>query len=622
MKKLSFPSIANIKDGYFNVVRRFTVEALLCILFCSTSIIYVELYNKYDYAERETMQNTFELLSKIMFWAYLSFIGTLSVSLWGETKKDKPIIVWLVRAFLLIFTGLFVYFGFNFKDNSDTNVQFFIRYALLSGVFHLLVAYIAYTAEGKIRPFWEFNQRLFIRFLTAIVYSGVLFAGLAGAILAVDQLFNLDIDETIYLKLYIFIASVFHTAFFMAGIPTNQEAEESTYPSGLKTFVQYILVPLVSIYCLILLAYTSKIAINYFTINAVPNGWVANLVLAYSVVGMLCLLLVYPVRNDEGNRWIRQFTKWFFALLIPLILLLVWSIGIRVADYGITESRYAVIMLSAWLVFIVGYYFVKGDTNIIRIIPISLSIVLIISIYGPQSVFSVSISSQMNRFKKMVAENKAADANGFITEQAIDAMPDSVAKEMRSVLYYLGEKNELNRIQKYTKVNIAAVLDSKDFSNYDLIDSLGFKDEFMIEVEAAATMAYNNPDITISIDADSSINILPYQSIKPIDIETYNDEKLESLNARIRKDSVFEINIKGIIYSYNMNKLVEKFVSKNKSFKQGEETDFEVTPTQMLIPLNKEYDFLFESITTYRTKNRKIWINDINNANGFLMKKK
>src|SRR5690606_27206240 len=102
---------------------------------------------------------------------------------------------------------------------------------------------------------------MFLRIITAVIFSGVLFAGLAGAIAALHALFGLDFRDEWYGRLFLWIAGIFNTIFFFAGIPEDAEAleREHDYPKVLKVFTQFVLVPLVTIYLLILLAYEAKI---------------------------------------------------------------------------------------------------------------------------------------------------------------------------------------------------------------------------------------------------------------------------------------------------------------------------------------------------------------------------
>src|SRR5690606_15929395 len=135
------------------------------------------------------------------------------------------------------------------------------------------------------------------------------------------------------------------------------------YPKGLKIFTQYVLIPLMTIYLAILLVYEVKILVEW----EMPKGIVATLILGYAVFGMLSLLLVWPIRNDDGNRWVRFFSKSFYLTMMPLIVVLALAVYQRVSHYGFTEERYILMVLTIWLVAITAYflYFRKADIQLI-----------------------------------------------------------------------------------------------------------------------------------------------------------------------------------------------------------------------------------------------------------------
>lgn len=338
--------------------------------------------------EREYNEDETQLL-QIILCCNLGLVLLLSTTVFEEahTLARKNRIVIKLFALLLL---VGIYF---LLDPIEEEVNSF-RFGFLAVAFHLLVSFAPFILRGTVEGFWEYNKRLFLRILMSALYSGVLYAGLAIAIVSTDALFNLDIDGRIYGHLFVFIAGIFNTIFFLAGMPDNwSELEEiQVYPKGLKIFTQYVLIPLATVYLCILLAYEIKLIAEW----SLPEGIVSSLVLGYAVYGILSLLLVYPIRYDEGNRWITTFSKWFYLLLIPLIVLLALAVWQRVDQYGITESRYIVVVLSLWLAGITVYFLTDRQQNI-KVIPISLCILALLSVIGPQSASSLSERSQMSR---------------------------------------------------------------------------------------------------------------------------------------------------------------------------------------------------------------------------------
>jgi hypothetical protein len=159
----------------------------------------------------------------------------------------------------------------------------------------------------------------------------------------------------------------------------------------------------------ILYFYSIKILINW----ELPRGWVSYLVLAYSVVGILALLLVYPLKEENAKSWVKIFSKAFYYTIIPLIILLFTAIFTRILEYGYTEPRYFVLLLALWLLSIV-IYFIFNKKASIKFIPISLFLFGAFALIFPYlNAFSVAKRSQKNELVKLLNENKLLD-NGKI----------------------------------------------------------------------------------------------------------------------------------------------------------------------------------------------------------------
>jgi hypothetical protein len=318
------------------------------------------------------------------------------------------------------------------------------QFAALWLFFHLLVAVAPFIGQHEANGFWQFNKTLFLRFLTSGLYSGVLYLGLALAITAVDKLFNIDFEFRIYGYLFATLAGMFNTWFFLAGVPKDYAAlnEDTTYPKGLKIFTQFVLLPIVTIYLVILYAYLLKILFTWH----LPNGWVCYLVLCFSVAGILALLLVHPIQFLAENKWIKTYTKWFYIALLPLIVLMSVSIIIRVSTYGITENRYYMLLLAAWLLF-TSLYFIFAKAKSIKIIPLSLAILALFSCWGPWGAFSVSARNQYNGLKNALIEAK------ILVNNKIDTAHGEVSKKLQQRIYtkikYLHERHDLNVIQPW-----------------------------------------------------------------------------------------------------------------------------------------------------------------------------
>lgn len=446
---MKLPSLNEIINSTTEVLKRFPLVITSAAIFafflwtlidrvdlvsvgaCFAAVLGLSLFMGIDLLSERTG-------SKVLRWA-LSGLGIVALIIYAVVVGDKP------------------------KDNLVAVYQF----GLLLLASHLFVSIAAFIRAGGLYAFWEFNKTLFLRFLLSALFSGVLFGGLAVAILAVDQLLlgGGAIEEQTYAKLFVLIGSLFNTIFFLAGVPKDfaRLEEEREYPKGLKIFAQNLLLPLVVLYMSILYIYAASILLKWEW----PQGWIGWLVLSFSVLGILALLLLHPLQKREEFGWMRRFTRWFYVAVLPLIGLLFAAIIRRISEYGITENRYFVILLAFWLAGMALYFLFSRRKNI-KIIPLSLCIAALLSTYGPWSAVSVSSASQAGRFEGLVEKNSLL-TDGKVDPEKGKKVSEDDKGEMRSILDYLGERDELDRIADVLPDSLA----HKDHG-YSIAAELGF----------------------------------------------------------------------------------------------------------------------------------------------------
>jgi hypothetical protein len=387
---------------------------------------------------------------RLIMVANLGLVLSLSLSLFFENNACSLLKKILLRcSILLLLVGLFFLID-PLKRETD-----FFRFILLALAAHLSVSFAAYFGKGHINAFWQFNRVIFLRFLIGGIYSAALFLGLAAAVGSMNFLFNFNFDWDTFAILWVWIVGIFQTVFFLSGVPVNLNGleKDTTYPHGLKIFTQFVLIPLATVYAIILLAYEAKILLEW----KLPKGLVSNLILGYAVFGLLSLLLIYPVRNQDENKWLKTFSRSFYYVLIPLILLLLWAVLARVIDYGITEERYFLIILAAWLTFINAYFLLSKSQNIM-IIPFSLCLLTIVSVYGPQGAFSTSRRSQINELKELFGNHGSLDGDKIISLKLKPGKEDM--SRMINIVDYLVNMHGIESFSPILKRDLGIVQDS------------------------------------------------------------------------------------------------------------------------------------------------------------------
>ncbi len=308
------------------------------------------------------------------------------------------------------------------------------RYAQLSVTFHLLVLLAPFGVRERPVAFWQFSRALLERLLEAAAFTGTLFAGLALALAALDKLFGVDVPGNAYARLWVVIAFVFNTWFFLGGVPAEPAAleERRDYPAALRAFAQYALIPLVTVYLVILTLYLGKVVVTWNW----PSGWIGWLVSGVAGAGILALLLVQPLIDDPEQRWVATFARQFWVAVLPSIVMLWLALYQRVHQYGITERRYLLFALSLWLAALAVYYTVSRSRNI-RMIPVTLCVAALVTFGGPWGAYSVSEASQVGRLRATL-ERAGMFAAGTVRRPAGEVSSEDRA-EISAITRYLLE---------------------------------------------------------------------------------------------------------------------------------------------------------------------------------------
>ena len=439
---MKLPSITHLAHLSSKTFVRFPFVIINAILGSVLAIVLVEL--SYESAAR------FRFLNNVLMSTALGIPLFTTIVLYAEKKKwhaTLKLVTQLIGAFLLAAYSVSLPF-----DVSSSPSHHLIRFALFVVGLHFLIAFAPFAGKNEINGFWQYNRSLFLRFLTAVLYSAVLYAGLAIALAAVNHLFSIDIKFERYYQLWLMIIGIFNTWFFLAGVPENLDAlnTETEYPKGLKIFTQYILIPLVLVYLLILYAYAVKIIINWDW----PKGWVANLILGFSITGILSLLLVYPVQDRVENVWIRTFSRRYYLALVPLVFMLLLAVWRRISDYGVTENRYFVSVLGIWLAGVVAYFLLSRAGNI-KVIPATLCAIALLSSFGPWGAFSISEQSQVTRLKDLLTKH------GILVDGKVRKVQAEVGfgdiKEICSIVRYMVNVHGSEGIQPLFSENLESL---------------------------------------------------------------------------------------------------------------------------------------------------------------------
>ncbi len=555
-------SINQIYSSLWCVILRFPLAVITVLVAAFVSMFLIEQ----SYQDLKNMEAWIKLLLTLSL-ALPFFVGVTFITETSDFDKGRKKVFHIV--------ALIIVFIYYWHFDEKLYLVDYLRTFVLNIAMHLFVAYSPYLKTYNENGFWQFNKTLFLRFLLSALYSGVLYSGLSIALLAIDNLFDVKINEKVYFHLWVFITIVFNTIFFLAGIPQNiRELDADTsYPKGLKVFTQFVLLPLVTVYLLILYVYGFKILASW----ELPRGWVSYLVMCFSVVGIFSLLMIHPVKDNEQNKWINIYARWYYRLLFPLLLLLAVAIYVRVENYGITENRYFLIALTVWL-FATIVYFLFSKTKRILWIPVTLSIVALLSIFGQWGAFAVSEKSQIGRLEKLLTENNILQ-NGKIVP-AKDTISYTSEAEIASIIRYLDQTHGYKKIQSWFENDLEKV-----FAEKDSIGTYFYKPEIVLSEMGLQNnygwrendKEYYKKNFNYYTAYESNIVISGYDEMTQINVYSYNNSLDETKNIYLSSDTLILVfntdkdsyiikdNNGTNIAEFGMNDFVKNIKEKNSS---------------------------------------------------------
>lgn len=419
--------------------KRFPLAALAA--FITTFILMIVINNNTLFSDQKI-----KLLIELALTTSLAFPLFLSSSLIFERFPEikKHLIYFLIFLFLLI------YHLFIFKDFELVSIS---RFIALNISFYLLVLLIHYFYKRK--NYELYIAHIFSKFFVTIVYTVVIFIGLITILFTLDKLFELSLAKELYISSWLLAAGIFAPIFMLAGIPLfKRDFDLNDYSSVLKILILYIIMPLLTIYSLILYLYFIKIIKTQLW----PESIVGQLVFWYSMLSFLIIFFIKPFRKE--NKWVNKFILIMPKIILPLLIMMFFALSIRINDYGLTENRYYVFLLGIWIFLVMLYYnFSQKQRN--TIVVFSLAIISILAVFGPWSGFSLAIKSQNQRFENILRENELLENNKIVKKP----IPTTAKKEINSIIKYFTDKHSLEALNYLPT----------DFKKTEMEEVFGFK---------------------------------------------------------------------------------------------------------------------------------------------------
>ncbi len=620
-----------IKTNLQMVLRRFPVSFILIILL--TALFYTLLHWDYN-----SLQESH--LLRGIFTSIVTFFFSLWVYLTTESRNIRGIKKQLIQFIPIVF-GIFLFIAIG-VDIDSFEAMVFLFLAFFGIFFYLFCApYLKsiFSNTTKQTVFYTYFYNMSVVFLMSFILGWVLVALWSIGITAVFELFDVRdiLSNDIYADWFILALACITPIFALTKIPEKRSFAENYFNENafFSFLIKYIAIPFISIYFIILYAYSIKVLSNF---GDWPKWEVSWMVIWFSIFGYITYIFSYIFENK--NKFIKVFRKYFPYAVIPQIFMLFYAIYLRIHQYDLTVNRYLVVVFWIWLLCI-SLYYIFSKRKSLPIIPALLTVFTIVISVGPWSVHELPEYRQIKVLKQNLTQANILQDGKIIPLESYTDIDKNLSKNIHSGIDYLC-----------------------DFDNCESIKTI-FADIYAEELKIAET-EYKNNKYSYITDEDGIRELPKFEWMsrweitrkitEAIKVKTYHsyDENLEESLYLYKnyKDSFFPLDVSW--YSkmlefgnsnYISNEKIADFnVYKNViTIKYNSELLVEIDASDIILELQNSYkrlwsrDFSKENMIfeiTHDNKKYKLFLDNINipnplytgheenwrlNANGFIL---
>lgn len=435
---------------------------------------------------------------------------------------------------LVVFVVSFFYLSL--PDNLDISEYTYFLMWTMSAMALIWIA--PHSSHKEWALSWQFHFQLWTRAGLAMLYAGIFYVGVLIALLIGENLLGVHISERIMLEMAIFIFGFLGVWLLLTGTPTivitEYPPDKISCPLHLKTFMQFVLLPLLILYGGLLVIYTF---VSFFYKIYQWDAWL-YVSLSYVFMGLMTHILIYPLILNE-KRWLFFIRIFYFSLLPIGFLLLIGGI-IRGNLYGWTENRLLVFIFLIWLLIWSIYNIITKEKAKLMYWASSCSVILLFFANSYFNIFTISAYHLSHHWGSIWKKHNALDKdNQLISTKLLGKkIPQNDLKQLSSIILYLGKRNKLQYLQPYFQTNLTQFLrQEKDIVSQEELVLQLIK---LPQLYAAANLpSYQNE---VSFSAGSMQNYELIQGYDHLLRFQYYDEKNKKMTYVIN-DKKYELNI-------------------------------------------------------------------------------
>lgn len=397
--KKSFDAIkSSIKSFPVTII----IVAVVSLFLCGQLI--------WDYAEEEN-------IVKIVFSAMIFVVGTYFTENVAKDLKKEKILLYILSFISAI--GFYLIVD-NVEEESLYNV-FKVSVCYIAALF-ISSVYIQFK-ESK-TSFEVFFRELTISAVKVNLIYSVLSIGVMLLSFAMYELFELDDMEIILGVLELLVAGFFYIPRMLYIFKVKEEKRESNgffealfkYPLGLLIIAAFAIIYM----------YMLKIGVSH----EVPSNVIFRITAALFMVSAPSWTIICSYKAKNVYEKIFNILP---LLFLPFVILQCYSVGVRIADYGLTPIRYlGVVLIICEIAYILAYYFKREKIHLVM--PLIVVVIWIVLLAPGINMDKLSESTQIARVKEYFKVEDISDLTKEQKEKITNAY---------YYLYYLDNGDEI-----------------------------------------------------------------------------------------------------------------------------------------------------------------------------------
>jgi len=456
------------------VIFRFPFAILLIAL---STIVFIGLING-------TFDDSSETNVRLAFGFGIGAVFSVAGSMFGQsiTNDGKRALIPGIIAIFLTFIMPIIAIGLLQIESYQWVVSFMLAPISVLWLSLSPFVYRASSGEGAEsrsarsidiqNRFWWLNHRAIVSAIIAGFGFLLIAAGFFAIQMSLSALFGLQTEELFYEYLLPFTGLFLTPLYWLATIPKLDDYQENEIlnPDFLSRAIgfmgQYVMVPFLFLYSLILFAYGLQILVA----GELPEGMISWMVLAFTTAGAATWLLLHPafMHDNVLVRYFRRF--WFWMSIVPLILYFM-AVSTRINAYGMTEDRVWLLTGGVWAA-LLAIAFLSRKFADIRLIPgLALLLFILVSV-GPWNFINGPKILQAMRLENLIYNAVPPESSVGVYEWT-----DETAKAARgSYLYLIGDELSESRIGEILDRQ-GITYDKNDIDHNHVLNILGLQND-------------------------------------------------------------------------------------------------------------------------------------------------